>query len=97
MPQLDIVFGKSLFCIFIIILKIVMGILCDCKIFNKLKEKFYRTVIRPVMLYGSGVAEMRMLRWMSNYTILDKIPNESIKEKVGVVPIENKLREKRLM
>jgi len=42
------------------------------------------------------VAEMRMLRWMSGHTRLDKIRNESIKEKVGVVPIEDKLREWRL-
>ena len=25
-----------------------------CKMFMKLKEKFYRTAITPVMLYGSG-------------------------------------------
>src|SRR5215470_4611566 len=51
------------------------GVLCDRKIPLKLKGKFYRTAVRPVMLYGSecwavkgqqehkmGVAEMRMLR-----------------------------------
>jgi hypothetical protein len=51
------------------------GILCDKKVPNKLKDKFYRTVIRPAMLYGAecwatkeqhiqkmSVAEMRMLR-----------------------------------
>jgi hypothetical protein len=27
-------------------------ILCD-KVSNKLKDKFYRTVIRPVMIYGA--------------------------------------------
>ncbi len=42
------------------------------------------------------VVKMRMLRWMSGHTKLDKIRNESIREKVGVVPIEDKLREGRL-
>ncbi len=42
------------------------------------------------------VAEMRMLRWTSGHTRLNKIRNESIREKVEVVPIEDKLREKRL-
>ncbi|KAJ9174010.1 hypothetical protein P3X46_017085 [Hevea brasiliensis] len=37
-----------------------------------------------------------MLRWMSGHTRLDKVRNESIREKVGVVPIEDKLREERL-
>jgi len=61
------------------------------------------------MLYGSEcwalnesyaskvrVAEMRMLRWMSGHTKLDKVCNESIREKAEVVPIEDKLREERL-
>ncbi len=60
------------------------------------------------MLYGSEcwamkesyvskmrVAEMRTLRWMSNYTRLDKVRNESIRKKVGVALIENKCREGR--
>ncbi len=70
------------------------GVLCDRKIPNKLKVKFYRTVIRPAMLYGSEywalkksyvskirVAEMRMFRWMSGHTRLDKARNKSIREK----------------
>ncbi|KAM0892698.1 hypothetical protein ACQ4PT_025584 [Festuca glaucescens] len=57
------------------------GILCDKKVPQKLKGKFYRTVVRPAMLYGAecwptrrqhiqqmSVAEMRMLRWMCGHT-----------------------------
>ncbi|XP_070039302.1 uncharacterized protein [Nicotiana tomentosiformis] len=39
------------------------------------------------------VAEMRMLRWMCGHTMLDKIRNEVIRDKVGVTPIEDKMRE----
>ena len=60
-------------------------IICDCKISIKLKGKFYRTTIRPVILYGSEwwalkgqherkmrVVKIRMLRWISKYTKKDK-------------------------
>ncbi|XP_052193027.1 uncharacterized protein LOC127801710 [Diospyros lotus] len=85
------------------------GVLCDGKIPLKLKRKFYRTAIRPVLLYGSecwvvkyqheqktSVAEMGMLRWMRGHTRKDKIRNEVIHNKVRVVPIEEKMRETRL-
>ncbi|KAH0460041.1 hypothetical protein IEQ34_010704 [Dendrobium chrysotoxum] len=42
------------------------------------------------------VAEMRMLRWMSGFTLRDRIRNEHIREKVGVAPVEDKIRESRL-
>ena len=51
------------------------GVLCDKRVPQKLKDKFYRTTIRPVMLYGAecwptkrqyvqqiSVTEMHMLR-----------------------------------
>jgi len=42
------------------------------------------------------VAEMRMIRWMCGYTRLDRIKNVVIRERVGVAPLEDKLRETRL-
>ncbi|KAM2108225.1 hypothetical protein ACFX1Q_025101 [Malus domestica] len=75
----------------------------------KLKGKFYRTTIRPEMLYGTkcwavkhqhvhkmGVVEIRMLRWMCGHKRKNKIRNEDIRGKVGVAEIEGKMRENRL-
>ena len=39
---------------------------------------------------------MRMLRWMCSHIRKDKIRNEVIRNKVRVVPIEEKMRETRL-
>lgn len=85
------------------------GILCDKKVPQKLKGKFYKTAIRPAMLYGAecwatkvqhiqkmSVAEMRMLRWMCGYTRRDRIRNDDIREKIGVAPIEEKIIQHRL-
>ena len=71
---------------------------------QKLKGKFYRTAVRPAMLYGAecwptkrrhvqqlGVAEMRMLRWMCGHTRKDGVRNDDIRDKVGVAQIEEEL------
>ncbi|CAN6710825.1 unnamed protein product [Malus baccata var. baccata] len=83
--------------------KSASGVLYNRRRPLKLKGKFYRTVIRPAMLYGTecwavkhqhvGVVEMRMLRWMCGHTRKDKIRNEDIRGKVGVAEIEGKMRE----
>jgi hypothetical protein len=70
----------------------------------KLKGKFYRTAIRPAILYGAecwptkmwhvqqlSVAEMRMLRWICGNTRRDRIWNNDIRERLGVAPVEEKL------
>ena len=76
---------------------------------QKLKGKFYRTAIRPAMLYGAecwptkrrhvqqlSVAEMQMLQWFCRHTRRDRIRNEAILDRVGVAPIEEKLTQHRL-
>ena len=66
-------------------------------------------VVRPSLLYGSecwpitkaqeqklSVAEMRMLRWMTGHTRLDRIRNVEIRREIRVASIVDKLRESRL-
>ena len=80
--------------------KRVSGILCDRRISLRVKGKVYKTVVRPAMIYGAetwavkiaqekklDVAELRMLRWMSGVTKLDRIRNERIIETTKVVEI----------
>ncbi|XP_070032752.1 uncharacterized protein [Nicotiana tomentosiformis] len=89
--------------------RLASGILCDKKVPSKFKDKFYRVVVRPTMLYGAEcwpvkiahiqkmkVAEKRMLIWMCKHTRLDRIRNEVIRDKVCVAPIEDKMQEARL-
>ncbi|ONM53611.1 Retrovirus-related Pol polyprotein LINE-1 [Zea mays] len=85
------------------------GVLCDPRVPHKLKGKFYRTTIRPAMLYGAecwptkrrhvqqlSVAEMRMLRWICGHTRRDRVRNDDIRERVGAASIEEKLMQHRL-
>ena len=89
--------------------RLASGVLCDKKIPPKLKGKFYRLVVRPTLLYGAEcwpiknahdqkihVAEMRMLRWMCGHSRIDKVRNESIREKLEVASVAEKMREARL-
>ena len=82
------------------------GLLHDRRIPLKLKEKFYKTTIRPAILYGTEcwtilkqlvnklrIIEMCKLRWICGKTLKDTIQNEHIREMVGVAPIEDKIRE----
>jgi len=85
------------------------GVLRDKRMPIGLKDKVYRTVVTPAMMYGLEcwvlkktqiqmlmVAEMRMIRWICGYTRLDKIRNEVIRDLVKVAPIEDRMRESRL-
>ena len=85
------------------------GVLCDRRMPEKLKEKVYKTVIRPAMLYVADtcatkkrqekrieVTEMRMLRWMCGVTRKDKIRNEHIRGTTRVAQASKKITERRL-
>ncbi|KAL4104536.1 hypothetical protein QTP88_019831 [Uroleucon formosanum] len=85
-------------------------VLCDKRFSTKLKGKFYWSVARPTMVYGSECwaagrriewqsmsgTEMRMLRWMSGVTREDRIKNEYVRGSIGVASIVDKMRENRL-
>nr|CDJ88969.1 endonuclease-reverse transcriptase [Haemonchus contortus] len=83
------------------------GVLCDKP--ERLKSEIYRTVIRPVAIYGAEcwpatkevearlrVMETKMLRWTAGVTRLDRISDDAIRERFGVAPIGDKMREARL-
>jgi len=85
------------------------GVLCDKKIPFALKGKFYKSAVRPALLYGVEcwpvkvsqvrrmlVVEMRMLRWMCGIFRKDRIRNEVVREKLQVASIDVKMREARL-
>ena len=64
------------------------GVMCDRNIPTKLKDKVYKTAIKPAMVYGAEcwavrkkeetklhTTEMRMLRWARGNTRLDHVRN----------------------
>ena len=77
--------------------KQLTGVLCDKKVPIKLKDKVYKTVIKPTMTYGAEcwavrkkdenrlhVAEMRMLRCIRGKTKNDHVRNKTIQEDAKV-------------
>jgi hypothetical protein len=89
--------------------KKVSGVLCDKNISMKVKGKIHKTVVWPAMMYSMEtvgatirqvgklrVAEMRMLRMEMGITKMDKVRNESVRSKMEVENIEEKVREARL-
>ncbi|KHJ40485.1 hypothetical protein D918_09447 [Trichuris suis] len=89
--------------------KTLTGVLCVKKLPRKLKSKVYRTVIRPAVLYGSecwaitkkdeqrlSVMETTMPRRTIGISRLEHTPNETIRLSMGLAPIVDKVREKRL-
>ncbi|VDP39930.1 unnamed protein product, partial [Heligmosomoides polygyrus] len=75
----------------------------------KLNAKKIEAVVRPVAVYGAecwpatkevetrlSVMETKMLRWTAGVTRMDRIRNDAIRQKFGVAPIADKMREARL-
>ena len=83
--------------------------MCDKKAPDKVKGKLYKSVVRPALLYGMEtvavtkaqeskmeVAEMRMLRFSLGLTRLDQVRNETVRNRLNVGKLSDKLRESRL-
>ena len=82
----------------------VSGVLCDRKLSAKVKGKMYKSVVRPIMLYGiktvavterqvgkMKVVELKMVRWGLGVTRKDKIRNEYVKGTAKIAKLGDKL------
>ena len=89
--------------------KKVSGVLCDRKLSARVKDKMYKSVVRPAMLYGMKTvamterqvgkmeaAELKMLRWALGVTRKDKIRNQYVRETEKIAKLGDKLRNARL-
>jgi hypothetical protein len=88
--------------------KELSGVVCDKRMPVWIKGKVYKTMIRPVMIYGAEAwtlrrkeellerTEMRMLRWILGISLKDRKRNVDIHRAVGVASITDKAREARL-
>jgi len=85
------------------------GVLCDRRMPIAVKGKVYRTMIRPVLIYGSEAStlrrreqerlertRMKMLRWILGLTLKDRKRNDDVRHIIGVACITDKVREARL-
>ncbi|KAG2588989.1 hypothetical protein PVAP13_5NG391443, partial [Panicum virgatum] len=74
------------------------GVLCDKKVPQKLKGKFYRTAIRPAMLYGAECwpTKTRHVQQLSVAKMHMLLRNDDIRDRLGIAPIEEKLIQHRL-
>ena len=74
--------------------------MCNREMPVELKDKVFKTIIRPAMTYGSECwavkkkdesklhsAEMRMLRWARGKTRLEHLINEDTRKEAHVKPV----------
>ena len=86
-----------------------LGVISDKKVPVKLKNKLYKSVIRPTLIYDSEcwalhraeqqrmhTTEMNMLRWIQGKTKKDRIRNEMFSSDAMVKPITTHVTQKRL-
>ncbi|KAI5085143.1 hypothetical protein C0J45_23845, partial [Silurus meridionalis] len=89
--------------------RVIAGVICDRRVYARMKGKVYRTVVRPAMLYGLEtvalskrqeaeleVAELKMLRFSLGLTRMDRFRNEFIRRTAHVGCFGDKVREVRL-
>ena len=87
----------------------ITGVVCDRRVPMKLKGKIHKAVVRPALMYGLeaapikkteerklDVAEMKMLRWMSAVTKMDRVRNSYIRGSLKVTEVSKKVQEGRL-
>lgn len=87
----------------------VSGVILDKKIPLKLRMKVYKSVLRPVLLYGAETwslrkkeegllerTEMRMVRWIAGISLLERRESDDIRRMCGICNIREKAREARL-
>ena len=85
-------------------------ILTNRKVKLEVKRKLYLGCVRPIIMYASETwemtnammervrrVEMRMVRWMCGVTLMDKIPSEELKSRMGLeIDIAEAMRQSRL-
>ena len=87
--------------------KEVPGAMCDWKMPVELKDKVFKTIIRPAMTYGSecwtikkidenklNSIEMRMMKWARRKNRLDHIRNDDTRKEAHIKPVETFLENK---
>ena len=87
----------------------VTGVILDKKMPLKLRMKVYKTVVRPVLLYGAEAwslkrkeegllerTEMRMVRWIAGISLLERRESQDIRRMCGICNVIEKAREARL-
>ena len=85
------------------------GVLCDRKLSARVKDKMYKSVVRPGMLYGMEtvavterqvgkmeVAKLKMVRWALGVTRKEKIRNEYVRGTAKIAKLGDKLWNARL-